>query len=145
MSFTAIGEPDAERMLGEMVRVTKPGGRIAVLTRGDDRPKIVNLPLRADLKTKAEAPRNGASNGPGCADASLYRRFHQAGLTHLKMLPHLATNTGRPRLRFMEAEIFTNLTPEELREWQTAVDEAEEEGTYFIAEVYHCAVGTKPG
>ncbi len=144
MSFTAMDGLDAERMLGEMVRVTKPGGRIAVLTRGDDRPKIVNLPLRADLKTKGEAPRDSASNGPGCADASLYRRFHQAGLTHLKMFPQLSTNNDRPRLRFMEAEIFTNLTPEELREWQAAVVKADAEGTYFIAEVYHCAVGTKP-
>ena len=60
------------------------------------------------------------------------------------MLPQLSNNTDRPRLRFMEAEIFTKLTPEELREWQAAVDKADAEGTYFIAEVYHCAVGTKP-
>lgn len=145
MSFTAMGDLDAEQMFSEMVRVTKPGGRIAVLTRGDDRPKIVNLLLRADLKAKAEAPRNSASNGPGCADASLYQRFQEAGLTDLKMLPQLSTNTDQPRLRFMEAEIFTNLTPEELLEWQAAAAKAEAEGTYFIAEVYHCAVGTKPG
>ena len=61
------------------------------------------------------------------------------------MLPQLANNTDKLRLRFMEAEIFTNLTPEEMEEWQAAVSEAEAEGTFFIAELYHCAVGTIPG
>ena len=145
MSFTVISFGDADLMLSEMVRVTRPGGWIAVLTGGYDRPTIINLPLRAELKTKAEAPRGGASDGPGCADASLYRRFYQAGLTQVRMLPQLANNTDKLRLRFMEAEIFTNLTPEEMEEWQAAVSEAEAEGTFFIAELYHCAVGTIPG
>jgi len=145
MSFTVMQVVDADRMLGEMVRVTGPGGRIAVLGRGDDRPYIINLRLRSELKAKAEASRGGGSNPQGCRDASLYRRFHQAGLTQVKMFPQLATYTDRTRLQFMQGEILSALTPEEAEEWRTAVAEAESEGTFFIAEPFHCVVGTMPG
>lgn len=108
------------------------------------RPKIINLSLRADLKTKAQAPRDGGSNPRGCNDVSLYQRFHQAGLTQVKMFPELAPHTDRVRLQFMEGDIFPVLTPEEMEEWRDAVVEGEAQGTFFIAEPYHCAVGTKP-
>ena len=144
MSFTVISAVHADRMLSEMVRVTRPGGRIAVLTRGDDRPYIINLPLRAELMAKAEGPHRSAGNPTGCSDVSLYRRFHQAGLTQVKVFPQLATYTDRARLRFMQGEILPTLTSEEAEEWRTAVVEVEAEGTFFIAEAYHCAVGTKP-
>jgi len=101
MSFT-VDAADADRMLGEMVRVTRPGGRIGMLIQGHDLPCVVNLPLRTELKAKAEAPRGGASNPRGCANASLYRRFHQVGLTHVKMFPQLATAADRSRLQFMQ-------------------------------------------
>ncbi len=45
MSFTAMQYVDADRMLTEMMRVTVPGGRVAVLARGDDRPNLINVPL----------------------------------------------------------------------------------------------------
>ena len=147
MSFTVIQAVDADRMLGEMLRVTRPGGRVAVLARGDDRPKIINLSLRPELKAKAEAPRDvGDLNPQGCFDASLYRRFQQAGLTSVKMFPQLATSTNRTRLRVMqENQLLPALTPEESEEWWSAVAEAEAEGTFFISELFRCAVGTKQG
>ena len=145
MSFTVAQFVDADRMLGEMMRVTKPGGRIGILATAGDRPKIINLPLRAELKTKAEAPRGAGPNPRGCGDASLYRRFHQLGLTQVKMFPQLATSADRVRLQFLQGEILPVLTPEEAEEWRTAVTEGEAEGTFFITEPYHCAVGTKPG
>ena len=126
------------------MRVIRAEGRIAVLTHGWDRPYFINLPLRAELKAKAEAPARGASHPRACADASLYRRFYQVGLTRLKIFPQLATNTDRERLRLLQGEILPTLTLEEAEEWRTAVAETEAEGTFFIAEPYHCAVGTKP-
>ena len=45
VSFTAMQYVDADRMLAEMMRVTGPGGRVAVLARGDDRPNLINVPL----------------------------------------------------------------------------------------------------
>ena len=145
MSFTVIQAVDANRRLGEMMRVTKPGGRIGILANAYDRPNIINIPLRAELKTKAEAQKGQLPNPRGCADASLYQRFYKVGLNQVKMFPQLAIYTDRARLRFMKAEILPALTPEEMEEWRIAVAEAEAEGTYFIAEPYHCAVGTKPG
>ena len=60
------------------------------------------------------------------------------------MFPQLVTYTDRARLQFMEADIFPALAPAEMEEWRAAVDQGEAEGTYFIAEPVHCAVGTKP-
>ena len=90
MSVTVIEEANANRMLAEMVRVTKPGGRVAVVARAMDMPFLMNLRLSTGLKAKVEAP--GAVGGvspEGCADASLYQRMHLAGLTRVKMFPQL--------------------------------------------------------
>ena len=43
-------------MLSELVRVAKPGGRGAVIVRAIDIPLVVNVPLRPELKTKAQIP-----------------------------------------------------------------------------------------
>ena len=76
-------------MLAELFRVIKPGGRVAAMVRALDIPWVINVPLRAELKTKTEIPR-GFVETQGCADASLYRRVHQAGLTHVQMWPQFA-------------------------------------------------------
>src|SRR5205085_5443287 len=91
MSMTVIEEVDAGQMLMEMVRVTKPVGRVAVISRAMDIPFMINLPLQAELRAKVNVPGLlGSVAGRGCADASLYHRFHQAGLTRVKMFPQLA-------------------------------------------------------
>lgn len=87
LSFTVIPAVDADQMIGETVRITKPGGRIGILANAGDRSKFINLSLRTELRTKAEAPRGRASNPLGSADASLYLRFHQMGLAQVKMFP----------------------------------------------------------
>jgi len=144
LSCTVIQLVDADQMLAEMVRVTRPGGRVAVIARGDDRPNLINLQLPGDLKARAEAHRGDSLVPQGCADASLYRHFHQAGLTRVKMFPQLATHTDRSRLQTMQERILPTLSPAEAREWRAAVAQARAEGTFFISELFHCAVGTKP-
>jgi ubiquinone/menaquinone biosynthesis C-methylase UbiE len=80
LSFTVMEEVDADRMLSEIIRVTKRDGRIGVVVRAADMAWWTNLPLRPELlATIASAPRPGAAEH-GCADASLYRRFRSAGL-----------------------------------------------------------------
>jgi len=145
MSVTVIEEVEADRLLAEMVRVTKPRGRVAVVARAIDMPRLSHLPLSADLKAKVETPM-GTKEVKGCADASLYRRMHQARLTQVKMLPQLAIfDRSEPTiLDFMQNDILPKLTAEEAREWQTARAQAEAEGTFFMTWPHHCAVGTKP-
>jgi ubiquinone/menaquinone biosynthesis C-methylase UbiE len=146
LSSTVIQRVDADRMLAEMVRVTKRGGRVAVVGHAHDMARWVNLPLRAELKTKVEAPGWADEGGHplGCDDASLYQRVHQAGLTQISRFPQLATFDDRSRLQMLQASILPTLSPDEAKEWRAAVAQAEAEGTFFIATPFHCAVGTKP-
>jgi SAM-dependent methyltransferase len=146
MSVTVIEEADADRMLAEMVRVTKPGGRVAVVARAMDMPFLMNAQLPAAVKAKVEAPGAVGGVGPlGCADASLYRRMRRAGLTRIKMLPQLAAFdlADKVMLQFMEDQLLPKLSQQEAREWHAARAQAEADGTFFMTFPHHCAVGTK--
>jgi ubiquinone/menaquinone biosynthesis C-methylase UbiE len=146
MSVTVIEEADADRMLAEMVRVTKPGGRVAVIARALDIGFPMNLRLSAELKAKVEAPGLIGQVAPqGCADASLYRRVRQAGLSQIKMLPQFTAfdRADQTVLQFLEGALMPKLSQEEVREWQTARAQAEADGTFFMTWPHHCAVGTK--
>jgi SAM-dependent methyltransferase len=143
LSATVMELLDADRMLHELIRVTKPGGRVAVIVRAVDMSSFVNLPLRAELKARVEALPNGVAGERGCADASLYRRFRAAGLAAVHMLPQLATEAEATRLHAVQQRILSNLSADAAEAWRAAVDQAEAAGTFFIALPYHCAVGTK--
>ena len=146
LACTLLEEGVADRMLAEFVRVTKPGGRVGAVVRSVDMPRWVNLPLRAELKMKVEACGllGGNVQEQGCADASLYRRLRQAGLAQVTMLPQWATHAEGERLHYLQDRIAAALNPEEAYEWREAVALAQGEGTFFIAEPFHCALGTKP-
>ena len=145
LSFTVLEEGNADRMLAELVRVAKPGGRVAAMVRALDIPWVINVPLRPEVKTKAQIP-HGFVEAQGCADAGLYRRFHQAGLTRVQMWPQFATfdQPHTPQAQFAYGAILGALTAEETQEWHAAMAQAVTNGTYFIAQPFHCAVGTKP-
>jgi ubiquinone/menaquinone biosynthesis C-methylase UbiE len=145
-SSTVIQRVDADRMLAEMVRVTKPGGRVAVLGHAHDMPQWINLPLPAELKARLDAPGwdGGSVHPQGCHEASLYARFQRSGLSRIKKFPQLAEFTTPDRLQQIQAGILPMLSPQETDIWQRAVAQAEADGTFFVTRPYHCAVGTKP-
>jgi ubiquinone/menaquinone biosynthesis C-methylase UbiE len=142
LSATVMELLDADRMLRELVRVVKPGGRVAVVVRAVDMHSFVNLPLRATLKARVEALPNGTTGVRGCADASLYQRFRDVGLRDIKMLPQLATYDGAHAHAFHE-RVLVALSPAERHEWHTVVTQSETTGGFFVALPFHCAVGTK--
>jgi SAM-dependent methyltransferase len=144
LSLTVLEEGNADRMISELVRVTKPGGRVGAIVRAIDIPLVVNVPLRPDLKTKAQTPR-GFVGTHGCADASLYRRCRQAGLTHVQMWPQFAASeqTQTAQAQFAHGAILGALSAEETKEWHAGMVQALADGTYFIAQPFHCAVGIK--
>lgn len=143
LSLTVMEELDADRMLGELVRVTKPGGKIGVIVRAVDMPWWANVPLEGELKAKVQAPR-GPVEERGCADASLYRRFRDAGLREVKSLPQSAAFSGPYWARVLDDRILPALDREEAAAWRVALARAEADGTFLYATPHHCAVGTKP-
>jgi ubiquinone/menaquinone biosynthesis C-methylase UbiE len=146
-SVTALEEGDADKMISEMIRVTKPGGRVGAIVRALDIPFVINLPLRPDLKKKAEGFPNGLVDEKGCADASLYRRFRQAGMTEVKGSPQFATydkTSPRTTLGHLLALTFNRLNQDEQSEWSKAMSAKEAEDSFFISGPHHCVIGTKP-
>lgn len=143
LSCTVLEEGDANQMLSELVRVTKPGGRVAVTVRAMDMPWWVNLPLDAAVKASVEARMGSGVLPQGCADSSLYRRMLDAGLEELQMFPQLATFTKGEPLRGRAGRVLSLLSPEQLPACRHAMAQAEANGTFFVAEPFHCAVGTK--
>ena len=148
LSSTVFEEGDADRMLAEIVRVTRPSGRIGIVVRATDMPFWVNLPLDAALKAKVDAPNviGGGVAPKGVADASLNHRLTILGLTELKCFPQLVSVVpGSERIERYQQQILAALGPPEAEAWHQAVAAAERDGTFFIAQPYHCAVATKPG
>jgi len=143
-SVTVMEELDADKMLSEMVRVTKPGGSVGVLVRAIDLPWHVNLTLPPDVKNRVETPGvfGSSMTKGGCADASLYTRFVRSGLTRLKMSPLLTAFSSGPLFQRFQSQGLSVLSNTESEVWEAAIRQAE--GTFFIAQPFHCAVGTKP-
>ncbi len=147
VSFTVMEEVDAERMLAEMIRVTRPGGRVGIVVRATDMRPWVNLALHPELLAAVEAVPGAGAAELGCSDASLYRRFVDAGLQPIMMGPQLAPDRAAEspeRLRFFVGRIALGLRPDESQEFRTAVHTAIADGSMLWAEPYHCAIAIKP-
>jgi hypothetical protein len=64
----------------------------------------------------------------------------------VQMFPQLAVfeQPQTPQAQFAHGAILGALTAEETQEWYVGTEQAVAGGTYFIAQPFHCAVGTKP-
>ena len=145
MSVTVMEEVNADLMFAELVRVAKPGARIGVVVRAVDLPWVINLPVPEAIKQKVESPgvMGGGANRNGCADLGLYSRFMRAGLASIKMFPYLMTHTYGPQIPYWQSQALAVLTGDEQDEWREAMAQAQADGTFFMANHFHLAVGTK--
>jgi ubiquinone/menaquinone biosynthesis C-methylase UbiE len=144
-SVTVLEECDADRAIAEMVRVVKPGGRVAVVVRAIDVGQWWNLDIPPEMAAKSAIPSQSVA-ASGVADRSLYRRMRQAGLIDLQAFPSMITldRPDGPIWRYREDAVLPGLTPEELRSWQAAKAAARAEGVLMQSHVLHAAVGRKP-
>ncbi len=144
LCLTVMEEGDADAMLGELIRVTRPGGRVGAVVRAVDRPMIWNLPLPDDIRERVEAPIRSVS-ADGCADASLYDRFAAAGLGDLRLYPaYMAVDdVNNASFRYYEPHELSLLDAAEKTVWHDAFAAAVAAGTLYFARPMHCAVGTK--
>ena len=147
LSFTVMEELDAERMMAELVRITRPGGRIGVVVRATDMLPWLNLDLPDALQRAVDGVTGAGADVRGCSDRSLYGRFVAAGLQDLVMGPQFGTDTAArspERLRLFAARIAQGLPRQESDAFREHVRRAVEVGTMVWAEPYHCATGRKP-
>jgi len=149
-SVTVLEECDADRAIAEMVRVTRPGGRIGIVVRATDLPQWWNLdlpdsPEGRPIRRKVTPPPQSVA-AKGVADASLYRRMKRAGLADLTCFPTLVTldRPDGPIWRYREDYVLSLLDPEELEVWQAARSEARQQGLLMMAHPLHAGVGRMP-
>lgn len=143
-SSTMLEEGDADQMLREMVRIVRPGGRVAVVVRAVDMPFWTNLPLSKELAGKMLAP-YGPVTEKGCADGSLTRRLSSAGLQQVLGGPAWAwlQPTGA-FWGYIESVLRRDLTATESESWTEVLARARTDGTPIsVSQPFHCAVGTK--
>lgn len=143
-SVTALEECDADRALAEIVRVTHPGGRIAIVVRAIDLPQWWNLDVPEPIRRKITPTPQSVGPG-GVADASLYRRMRRAGLNDIVAYPATITldRPDSPIWRYREDHVLSLLSAEELPVWHAARQKAAAEGTLLASHALHCCVGTK--
>jgi SAM-dependent methyltransferase len=142
LSITMLEEVDADRALAEMVRVTRPGGRIGIAVRALDIAHVVGAELPEAILGRAISILKAAGVGKeGCADVSLYRRMTGAGMTNVQPMPQfnpcmhlLLKNEGRSGLDGLDVS--------DREVWVEAVAAAGD--AFFIAQPMHVGVGTKP-
>jgi SAM-dependent methyltransferase len=145
-SVTVLEECNADRAISEIIRVARRGGRIAIAVRAIDLPQWWNLEIPDAIRRKITPTPRSVGAG-GVADASLYRRMRQAGLTELVSYPSLITldRPDGPIWRYREDHVLSLLASDELPVWHAARAKAAAEGTLIAAHALHCCVGTKPG
>ncbi len=143
-SVTVLEECDADKAIAEIVRVTKPGGRVGIVVRAIDLPQWWHLDLSDAIRAKVTPPPQSVGRG-GVADKSLYRRMKRAGLGDLVCFPFLLTldRPEGPIWRYREDHILALLDADERAAWLEARAKAETEGLLMMANPLHCAVGRK--
>jgi SAM-dependent methyltransferase len=142
-SITVLEEGDADRMLAELVRVTRPGGRVACMVRSTDIPWWVQVPVNDDIRSKVQWAGRSLVDEHGCADASLGPRMTAAGLRDVTISPQIATVTAGHQTQTVLDRMQAMLDADEKVAWDSAVAKAQAGGSLMVANTFYCAVGTR--
>ena len=141
--------PAGDRILGEMIRVTRPGGRVAVLDQ-DFGTFVLDVPDRALTRriVDGHAERFYAEPWSG---RTLMRRLRLAGLTRVRgrafvVVDPVYDGYVRSMLeRRVERAIEWRLvTDADARRWLRSVEAAAARGEFYMSLNYYGAVGVKP-
>ncbi len=143
--------PRPEQVLAELVRVTRPGGRVVVLDT-DHGTWSVDTPEK-DIERRLTRFKADHFGYNGYAGRQLYRLFHEAGLQDVtcEMISGHFTDYRLARFMFLLDEVEPAaveagvITAEELRRWRSSLDEAASRGTFFCSESMVLAAGRKGG
>jgi SAM-dependent methyltransferase len=145
-SCTVMEEGDANRMMSELARVTKPDGRIVAVVRATDVDWWVNVPLPHDERRKLGTfgPQTGAGVGRGgCASSDLYERLIRAGMSLETFGPRFAFYQDGERLDDVLDRLAGVFASSDVKQFRQAVGQAAKQGVLSVGEPFHCSIATR--
>ena len=138
--------PDASQVIRELIRVTRPGGRVAAL-EFDQGSTMVDHPDRDTTRVIVQTFGDAMANG--WIGRQLPRLFRQAGLTDLSVTP--VVNLGEPGM--FQAMIRSHvdrlcadnvLTASQASDWWQALERQAADGHFLVGAVIFVVAGTRP-
>jgi ubiquinone/menaquinone biosynthesis C-methylase UbiE len=142
--------PDPHLALTELVRVTRPGGKL-LIAEGDHETQVLDSPY-PDVTRRFLRFRNDGMRQPGIAH-HLYALFKDAGLLDVQVEPLTRLTTDYEMIRsvahYIEgmqlAQSCGIVTAQEAEQWILSLDEAIRTGRFFHAMTWFITAGRKPG